>query len=48
MKSLFYGDDPDLKIDWPINKLDSDQPLISERDSAGLTIKKAEKLDFVF
>ena len=39
---------PDLNIDWPINKLDSDQPLISEKDSSGLTIKQAEKLDFVF
>ena len=46
-KSILW-DDPDLKINWPINKLDSDQPLISEKDSAGLTIKKAEKLDFVF
>ena len=46
-KSILWND-PDLKIDWPINKLDSHQPLISEKDSAGLTIKQAEKLDFVF
>ena len=46
-KSILW-DDPDLKIDWPINKLDSDQPLISEKDSLGLTIKQAEMLDFIF
>ena len=46
-KSIIWND-PDLKIDWPLNKLDSHQPLISEKDSAGLTIKQAEKLDFVF
>ena len=46
-KSILW-DDSDLKIDWPLNKLDLDQPLISEKDSAGLTIKQAEKLNFVF
>tara|TARA_B100001093_G_C26768937_1_gene989170 strand:+ start:343 stop:927 length:585 start_codon:yes stop_codon:yes gene_type:complete len=46
-KSILWND-PDLNIYWPINKLDSDQPLISEKDSSGLTIKHAEKLDFVF
>ncbi len=46
-KSILWND-PDLKIDWPINKLDSEKPLISEKDSTGLTIKQAEKLDFVF
>jgi dTDP-4-dehydrorhamnose 3,5-epimerase len=46
-KSILW-DDSDLEIDWPLNKLDLDQPLISEKDSAGLTIKQAEKLNFVF
>ena len=41
-------DDSDLKIDWPLNKLDLDQPLISEKNSAGLTIKQAEKLNLFF
>ena len=45
-KSIIWND-PDLKIDWPLNKIDH-EPLISKKDSAGLTIKQAEKLDFVF
>ena len=45
-KSILWND-PDLKIDWPLNLL-VDEPLISKKDSAGLTIKQAEKLNFVF
>ena len=45
-KSILWND-PDLKIDWPLNEIDN-EPLISEKDSAGLTIKQAEKFDFVF
>ena len=45
-RSILWND-TDLKIDWPLNKID-DAPLISEKDAAGLTIKQAEKLNFVF
>lgn len=45
-KSILWND-PDLKIDWPLNKIDN-EPLISEKDAAGLTFRQAEKLDFVF
>ena len=45
-KSILWND-PDLKIDWPLNEIDN-EPLISEKDSAGLTFKQAEKFDFVF
>ncbi len=46
-KSILWND-PDLKINWPINKLDKKQPLLSEKDARGLTIKEAEKLNFIF
>ena len=45
-KSILWND-PDLNIDWPL-KLIVNGPLISKKDSAGLTIKQAEKLNFVF
>ena len=45
-RSILWND-PDLKIHWPLNEVDQ-KPLISKKDSAGLTIKQAEKLDFVF
>tara|TARA_B100001248_G_C27355564_1_gene443639 strand:+ start:260 stop:841 length:582 start_codon:yes stop_codon:yes gene_type:complete len=45
-KSIVWND-PDLKIDWPLNEIDY-EPLVSERDTAGLTFKQAEKFDFVF
>ena len=45
-KTILWND-PDLRIDWPL-KLLIDEPLISKKDSAGLTIKQAEKLNFVF
>ena len=45
-KSILWND-PDLSIDWPL-KLLVDELLISKKDSAGLTIKQAEKLNFVF
>lgn len=46
-KSILWNDS-ELKIDWPINKLDKYKPLISEKDSKALTIKQAEKLNFIF
>ena len=45
-KSILWND-PDLKIDWPLNEIDN-KPLISEKDNAGLTFKQAEKFDFIF
>ena len=45
-KSIIWND-PELNIDWPLNEID-DELLISNKDSAGLTIKQAEKLNFVF
>ena len=45
-KSILWND-PDLSIDWPL-KILVDEPLVSKKDSAGLTIKQAEKLNFVF
>ena len=46
-KSILWND-PDLNIKWPLNKLKGREPLISKKDSNGLTIKEAEKLDFIF
>ena len=46
-KSILWND-PDLNIDWPLDKLIHDKPLISKKDSNGLTIKQAEKLNFIF
>ncbi|MCR8538780.1 MAG: dTDP-4-dehydrorhamnose 3,5-epimerase [Prochlorococcus marinus CUG1439] len=46
-KSIIWNDS-ELNIDWPINKLDKDQLIISEKDSNGLTINQAEKLNFIF
>lgn len=43
-KSLLWNDS-DLKIDWPLNKI---SPIISQKDSLGITIKEAENMDFVF
>ena len=45
-RSILWND-PDLNIDWPF-KLIVDEPIISKKDSAGLTIQEAEKLNFVF
>ena len=46
-KSIVWND-TDLKIDWPLHQIDEDELLISEKDSNGLTMKKAEELNFLF
>ena len=46
-KSILWND-PDLNIDWPLNKLNICRPHISEKDSTGLTFKDAEKLNLLF
>ena len=46
-KTILWNDQ-DLEIDWPLNKLNINQPIISKKDSIGLTLKQAEKLNFLF
>ena len=46
-KSILWND-PDLNIDWPLSKLEDLLPIISQKDSIGLLLKEAEKLDFIF
>ncbi len=46
-KSIIWND-TDLKIDWPLNKINEDDLRISEKDSNGLTMKQAEELNFIF
>ncbi len=41
-------DDNELEINWPLNKLNIDKPIISKKDSSGLTLKRAEKSNFLF
>ncbi len=46
-KSIVWND-TDLKIDWPLHQINEDELLISEKDTNGLTMKKAEELNFIF
>ena len=46
-KSIMWND-PELNINWPLNVIKKNEPLMSEKDSNGLTISQAEKLNFVF
>tara|TARA_B100000212_G_scaffold207834_1_gene156882 strand:+ start:4942 stop:5526 length:585 start_codon:yes stop_codon:yes gene_type:complete len=41
-------DDPNLKIEWPIHKLDGLNPILSNKDLNAATIKSAEKDGFIF
>ena len=40
--------DPNLKIEWPIDKLDGMKPKLSIKDFNAATIKNAEDLGFIF
>ncbi len=40
--------DPNLLINWPLNKIDHDKPILSKKDSNGMSIKIVEKLGLSF
>ena len=46
-KTIIWND-PNLKIGWPIDKLDGMKPKLSTKDLNAATINEAEDLGFIF